>query len=131
MNEKERIEEAEVLLAKLQDLHDRFTMDGSPSNQISALAGAMMVVLTNVAFPRNPTPNDVLEFPTRLVDMDAVWKEFAESHRDFNIYSDDLFRKWVWGLYRHHRKTRNDLWKILKWKKFNTDEMEVKDEARG
>lgn len=127
-NINERMDEAEVLLAKLQDLHDRFTMDGSPSNQIPALVGAMMVVLTNVAFPRDPSAADVAEFPARLLDMNVVWEEFVRNHRDASIYSGDLFRKWVWGLYRQHRKTRMGLWKILGWEEFNTDEDEVKDE---
>lgn len=123
-----RMNEADVLLNRLTELHNSWVSRGCDGSEVKKLTAAMMMVLSQTAFPKNPTPNDVTEFPTRLLNCNAVWEKFASQHTDALLYAPDLFRKWVWGLYRHHRKTGMDLWKILGWEKFNTDEKEVKDE---
>lgn len=123
-----RMNEAEVLLNRLTELHDSWVNRGCDGSEVKKLTAAMMMVLSQTAFPKNPTQNDIMEFPTRLLNCNAVWEKFVSLHTDTLLYASDLFRKWVWGLYRHHEKTRMDLWKILGWEKFNTDEEEIKDE---
>lgn len=124
MSEK-RANEAEVLLNRLLELHDGWIAHGCESREIMKLVAAMMAVLTQRAFPRNPTQNDLMEFPTRLLNCNMVWEKFVSLHRDALFYTPDMFRKWVWGLYRGHAETRAGLWKVLGWEAFNTDDEEM------
>lgn len=123
-----RMNEAEVLLNRLTELHDSWVSHGCDGGEVRKLTAAMMMVLSQTAFPKNPTQNDIMEFPTRLLNCNAVWEKFVSLHTDILLYAPDLFRRWVWGLYRHHRKTAMDLWKILGWEQFNADEDEIRDE---
>ena len=120
-----RTNEAEVLLNRLMELHGEWIAHGCESREIMKLTAAMMAVLTQRAFPKNPTQNDLMEFPTRLLNCNMVWEKFVSGHRDALFYSPDMFRKWVWGLYRGHAKVRAGLWKILGWETFNTDDEEM------
>lgn len=123
-----RMNEAEVLLRRLEELHDDFLSKGCPSDQVTRLVSAMMAVLTQKVFIKNPTQEDLMEFPTRLLNADMVWSEFVKKHSEALIYTPDLFRKWVWGLYRGHLKTRNGLWGILGWKPYD-NVTDVKEEV--
>lgn len=120
-----RKNEAEVLLNRLMELHGGWIARGCERRDIMKLTAAMMAVLTQRAFPKNSTQNDLMEFPTRLLNCNMVWEKFVSLHRDALFYSPDMFRKWVWGLYRGHAETRAGLWKVLGWKTFNTDDKEV------
>lgn len=120
-----RMNEADVLLNRLTELHDSWVNRGCDGSEVKKLTAAMMIVLSQTAFPKNPTQNDIMEFPTRLLNCNAVWEKFVSLHTDVLLYAPDLFRRWVWGLYRHHRKTAMDLWKILGWEEFNADDNEV------
>lgn len=127
MSNSNRTNEAEVLLNRLMELHGGWIAHGCEPKEIMKLTAAMMAVLTQRAFPRNPTQNDLMEFPTRLLNCNMVWEKFVSLHKDALFYSADMFRKWVWGLYRGHAETRADLWKVLGWGTFNTGDEEVND----
>ena len=128
MSKENRTNEAEVLLNRLMELHGGWIAHGCEPREVMKLTAAMMAVLTQRAFPRNPTQNDLMEFPTRLLNCNMVWERFVSLHRDALFYSADMFRKWVWGLYRGHAETRAGLWKVLGWETFNTDDKEANDE---
>lgn len=130
MNKENRANEAEVLLNRLMELHGGWIAHGCEPREIMKLTAAMMAVLTQRAFPRNPTQNDLMEFPTRLLNCNMVWERFVSLHRDALFYSADMFRKWVWGLYRGHAETRAGLWKVLGWETFNTNNEETNEEER-
>lgn len=123
-----RMNEAEVLLNRLTELHESWINRGCDGSEVKKLTAAMMMVLSQTAFPRNPAPNDVAGFPTRLLNCNAVWEKFASLHTDTLLYASDLFKRWVWNIYRHHKKTRTNLWGILGWERFNTDDVDAKDE---
>lgn len=125
---KNRTNEAEVLLNRLMGLHGGWIAHGCEPKEIMKLTAAMMAVLTQRAFPRNPTRNDLMEFPTRLLNCNMVWERFVSIHKDALFYAPDMFRKWVWGLYRGHSETRAGLWKVLGWETFNTGDEEVSDD---
>lgn len=120
-----RKNEAEILLNRLMELHGRWIAHGCEPKDVIKLTAAMMAVLTQRAFPQNPTQNDLMEFPTRLLNCNMVWEKFVSLHPESLFYSADMFRKWVWGLYRGHAKVRAGLWRILRWETFNTDDEEV------
>lgn len=120
-----RKNEAEVLLNRLMELHGGWIAHGCERRDIMKLTAAMMAVLTQRAFPQNPTQNDLMEFPTRLLNCNMVWERFVSLHPESLIYSPDMFRKWIWALYRGHADTRAGLWKVLGWETFNTDDEEV------
>lgn len=117
-----RTNEAEVLLNRLMELHGEWVAHGCEPKEVMKLTAAMMAVLTQRAFPKNPTQNDLLEFPTRLSNCNMVWEKFVSEHKDVLFYTPDLWRKWVWGLYREYPVTRADLWKCLRWESVATDD---------
>lgn len=117
-----RTNEAEVLLNRLVELHDGWVAHGCEPLEVMKLTAAMMAVLTQRVFPRNPTQNDLLELPTRLLNCNMVWEKFVSGHKDVLFYTPDLWRKWVWGLYREHPATRADLWRCLHWESITIDD---------